>query len=163
MTTVSIALNPLLFSQASPGLSEDAREIEQRLSRARGVLDDVASYETARRETIQEIERVLTECSTANWDGHGAAAIDPRSCKHAVHLVLRLPLGTVSAEITAEPDGEIALEWHRSPQKFLFVSVGRNRELTYTWRFGHERGWGVRQFEDEIPSDILACLGRIAR
>jgi hypothetical protein len=95
-----------------------------------------------RRETVQEIERVFAECSADNWDGHRAAAIDPRAHEHTVHLVQLLPQGTARAEVTAEPDGEIALEWHRSPEKFLIVSMGKNRELTYTRRFGHERAWG---------------------
>ena len=163
MRDASIALSPYLLSQASPGVSEDAREIEREVSRAQGFVDNVAAYETPRQETVQEIERVFAECSADSWDGHGAAAIDPRSYKHAVRFVLRLPPRTARGEITAEPDGEISVEWHRSPQKFLIVSVGKDRELTYTWRVGDERAWGVRRFEDEIPSEILECLGRVTR
>jgi hypothetical protein len=159
----SITPNSFLSSHASPGVSEDALAIEREIDLARGHFDRVAAFETPRWDTALQIGRVFDECSADGWDGHGATAIDPRSYSHAVLLVLRLPPGTTRPEVTAEPDGEIALEWHRSPERFLIVSVSKNRELTYTWRVGHERAWGVRRFEDEIPADVLECLGRVTR
>lgn len=163
MRDANLAPDSFLLPQGSSGVSEDARVIEREVISAKGLFEDVVAYEAPRWEAAQEIRRLFAECSSDNWDGHGATAIDPRSYQHAVSFLLRLPPRTVMAEATAEPDGEVAFEWHRSPERFLIVSLGRSRELTYTWRVGHERGWGVRRFDEEIPPEILECLGRVTR
>jgi len=163
MTAGGIAISMYLPSQAAPGLGEDALRIAESVGRSLWAPDDPAVHDTSRRETAAAIERVYLECSDDNWDGHGASGVDWRSRQHALRFVQLLPPGTMAAEASVEPDGEIALEWHLSPDRFLIVSMSRNRELTYTWRIGHERAWGVRQFEDEIPGEVLECLGRILR
>jgi hypothetical protein len=143
------------------GMSEDASTLQVRIS---GILDD-SKYSIVLGGTITEVFQtlhdVLKECSTDNWDGYGARAIDMASYSEALRFLHFLPKTLPTPEITAEPDGEIAFEWFCSKRRIFSVSIGGKGELTYAGLFGFNKTHGTEFFGDEFPKTILDNIQRV--
>jgi hypothetical protein len=162
MTVSQMALDPGAATFTGGGMTQEAISIQNGLLWFRDRLfGDVVAYVDQHRNTLREIEEAFDACSADGWDGYGARGVDPRSYAYAREFLLSLPTTAPDAEITVEPDGEIAFEWYSSPTMVFTVSIGRDRKLTYAGRFGRVRASGVEYFEDEIPRGILTNISRV--
>jgi hypothetical protein len=105
---------------------------------------------------------VRDEYSFPNWDGDNAEPIELDTYKYAYRFLEALPLGSPSPAISPEPDGHIALEWHRSRRHTLSVSVSPTGELHYAALLGARETYGTEPFFGEMPKAIIDLIQNVA-
>jgi len=143
------------------GVGPEGRELRQRVVEAG---DEVLRSEThgdSLRRSLSAIDGVCAECSVENWDGYGAGPVSEATRYYARQFVRMLPTSMPIPEISAEPDGEIAFEWHRGRSGVFSISVGGSDELTYAGLFGRSKAYGTEFFDDELPETIATHLRRL--
>jgi hypothetical protein len=110
--------------------------------------------------SLEELRGVLRDCGLSDWDGYEAESVSLESYERAKRVILSLPFDVSQPEISADPNGEISLEWYRSPSRVFSVSVGSSNELNYAGLFGASRAYGTEVFHDEIPPVVLSHIKR---
>lgn len=165
MSTVCMPMNyvytPSVNLYGNRGVSKEASVLQDRIS---SILDETTHsivLGEALTEIFQTLSDILKECSTDNWDGYGARAIDMASYTEALRFLYFLPKTLPAPEITVEPDGEIAFEWRHSKRRIFSVSIGEKGELTYAGLFGFNKTHGTEFFGDEFPETILDNVQRV--
>ena len=109
-------------------------------------------------EAIEELYDVWEECRMPNWDGHGALAVEQETYHAAYTLIESLPLKFLRPAIGAEPDGQLTLEWRKSPSRILTVSVDPDGLLHYAGIFGASKQYGTLAFFSSAPSELLQLV-----
>jgi hypothetical protein len=150
-----------LVTAGSPGVGPDHQRLVTLLQNTVERLLDNVSLGKPMQDTERQLYQVLDECSRSNWDGHGAQPVLFDSYEKAKRFVRSLPFGIPVPEVSAEPDGEITLEWFAAPTRVFSVSVGADNELNYAGLFGASRTYGTEVFHDEIPEVILSHIKRV--
>jgi hypothetical protein len=113
---------------------------------------------------ISQLRTLASECGEENWDGYGAAIIDPRAVSNAEAIVRALPMGVPLPEFAPEPDGSVSLDWIQSRTRRFSLSVGRTQRLAYAWLDGTDRGHGVATFDGStIPTRIIEGIFAIIK
>jgi excisionase family DNA binding protein len=120
-----------------------------------------AAGNAEREGTLQSLETVYRECLTENWDGYGAKPVSPATLEAARRFCEKLPGSFPEPEVAADPDGEICLDWDKSPDQAFSVSVGSIGRLTYAGLFGPNKVNGAEHFEAEVPEAIIQNLKRL--
>ena len=72
-----------------------------------------------------------------------------------------LPLGTPPPTVGAETDGHLTLEWYRSTNRVLSVSVSPEGLIYYAALLGTSKRSGTEPFRGEIPEDIMRITHRL--
>src|SRR5437868_2072164 len=75
------------------------------------------------QEAFEELAEVYKECRNPGWDGYGAKAVEQETLRGTYLLIESLPLGFPRPSISAQPDGQLTLEWYRTPTRTLSLSV----------------------------------------
>jgi hypothetical protein len=109
----------------------------------------------------RNLHELIEECGRSNWDGYRAQPVLFNSYEKAKRFVRSLPFGIPVPEVSAEPDGEITLEWFATPTRVFSVSVGPDNELNYAGLFGASSTYGTEVFHDEIPEVVLSHIKRV--
>jgi hypothetical protein len=142
-----------------------------------GVSNEAIKLVEAQREMQQEISNSFTigerdyqvnlalidtfiECSSNNWDGYGAKAVDFDNYVAARKFWNILPTTVPIPETSVDPDGEFIFEWYNGPRKIFSVIVEKGHQLTYAGLFGENKVYGNEYFEYELPTTILFNLQR---
>lgn len=139
------------------GVSDAARYVDQttrdwqRHLRNSKVLGDAEAVK-------DELATVFEECRVPNWDGFQAIPVEQETLRNAYVLLESLPLGLPSPSIGAEPDGHLTLEWHRSANRTLSVSVDAEGNLHYAALIGPNQRFGKEVFYGETPNVILDLI-----
>jgi len=108
---------------------------------------------------IADIREMAVERGEPNWDGYGAEPVDAVAVARAEAIIRALPDGMQLPEISAEPDGEISLDWVRTQRRLMSVSAGLSDRLAFAWLNGTDSGHGVERFDGiTIPPHILAGI-----
>ena len=63
--------------------------------------------------------------------------------------------------IGAEPDGQITVEWYRSPQRTLSVSISPDGELHYAALLGSAKTCGTEPFTGAVPNVVADLIHRV--
>ncbi len=108
---------------------------------------------------FEDLLKIFDECREPNWDGYGAEPVREETYRLAQQFLTILPLGTRVPSIGAEPDGHITLEWYRSSQRTLSVSISPDGELHYAALLGAARICGTETFRarmSQMLSDLIA-------
>ena len=103
------------------------------------------------------------ECKSPNWDGYGALAVTQDTLRTAYCVIESLPVGTPAPTLGADPDGEITLEWYRSPYRTLSVSVSPDGDLHYGALCGPNKVNGTSVFLGGFPDVILRLIEQVTR
>jgi len=115
---------------------------------------------TGTTAAFNALARIVAEKSMPNWDGYDADPVDHLSYRKAIEFIKAMPLGLSLPGIGAEPDGQITLEWYRSPHQLLSVSVDPKGELHYAALLGPETVYGTVPFFGDIPGNVLTLINR---
>lgn len=162
-----VALDPAYrsFVARAPnrGVSDDAKTLGDSVNKVLEHLFARPAFVEPKRQASEALDDACEECAEDNWDGYGAVAVSPRTRDYAQRLLGSLPTTFPAPEISIEPDGEVAFEWHLAPRTVLSVSVGSTDELNYAALFGRSRAHGTECFGDELPETIIALLRRLLR
>lgn len=143
------------------GLSETARLLENATSNVRNRLRD--SVMLGLDSTVfDELADVWDACREPDWDGHNALPVSQDTLRNTYSLLEALPPGFPTPSVGAEPDGQLTLEWHRSPRRTLSVSVSPEGDLHYAALFGPARQYGTEAFFSEVPETILNLIRRVS-
>jgi hypothetical protein len=113
------------------------------------------------QDVFEELLKTFEECRQPNWDGYGAQSVREETYDLAHQFLAALPLSTPVPSIGAEPDGQITVEWYRSPQRTLSVSISPNGDLHYAALLGAERICGTETFRARMPQvlrDLIALI-----
>jgi hypothetical protein len=110
------------------------------------------------QEALEELWDVWHECREGNWDGYTALAVDQETYRGAYTLIESLPLGFPRPSIGAEPDGQLTLEWYKSPRRCLSVSVDPYGLLHYAGLYGPNKRYGTLTFVSTAPSELIQLV-----
>lgn len=158
LTASGITLSSL--GQSERGVSAAATDLAARMKGLIVQLHEPLSLGGGYQSALAELEEVASEAGSHDWDGHGAIPISARAVEHAIRLLAALPTNIPAPEIAADPDGEISLDWYRSPDWVVSISVGATGELSYAARFGRGRVRGIEEGMNELPAPVLGQIER---
>jgi hypothetical protein len=110
------------------------------------------------QEALEELWEVWNECRSPGWDGYGALSVERDTLQGAYTLIESLPLGFPRPTIGADPDGQLTLEWRKSPSRILSVSIDPDRFLHYAGLFGASKRYGTLAFFSTAPAELLQLV-----
>lgn len=147
----------------STGQSEPAKRISNMQEEIRKHL--LTSYVIAAptEQVSSRLEEVWSEASRSGWDGYGAKPVDPLAYMYAQFFVNALPNTAPIPEVSADSDGEVALDWFFGNRKALTVSIGPTGRCTFAWMNGQSTNRGTDWMEDDVPASIVFALAQLAR
>ena len=117
----------------------------------------------SKQPAFDQLWAVWQDCKQPNWDGYGAVPVEQETYRNAYELIEALPLGCpLPTSFGAEPDGHLALEWHRHPRWTLSVSVGLDGTLHYAALLGIEDPRGSCLFDGKISETLLSLIRRVS-
>lgn len=145
----------------SHGNSNTALFVEELAQEGRRELQKSRALGLRGMGAFDELDQVYTECKESNWDGYGALPVSEATYQLAYQFLEALPLGTPPPSFGAEPDGHLTLEWHRSPQWTLSISVSPEGELHYAALLGIRKAYGTEPFFGDVPKTIRDLIHRI--
>lgn len=152
----------LLADEKSSGVGPDAvRILEKQRDIARQYL--TAPYTSATlRSSIEAVLNVVSEAGSPNWDAAGARAVSSQAVERAIRLLRHVPATIPVPDVFADADGDVVLDWSRSPRCTFTVTVSARGELYYAGLFGTNRMRGKETvFVDEVPEAVRSGLRRV--
>lgn len=164
MTTILAPLSGvsgLISPTRSNARSEPADRLAQMQRQIRKQI--LESYSIRRRvdQALADIEAIQQEASFDGWDGYGAKALDADACAVTVSFLDALPTTIPIPEISADNDGEVALDWIFEPRKALTISINGRGRCSYAWMLGQSTVRGTDWFTDEIPANVAYALAQL--
>ena len=113
--------------------------------------------------TFQQLNEIYEECSSAGWDGERAKPISGEVLQCAETFLKSFPLGIEAPEVGAETDGAITLEWYRSPNRVISISINPGGWLYYAAIIGAARRHGMDFALFDISEDLLGLISQVTR
>lgn len=156
MTTIAM---PLTISESS---SDIAHFVVQQIEQSRDMLQESNALGFLTR-ALQQLDEVFEECSYEGWDGERAKPISGEVLRYARSFLSSLPLGIEAPEIGAEPDGAITLEWYRSPNKVISISINPDGWMYYAALVGSSKRHGADFSLMGVSDDLLDLISEITR
>lgn len=144
-------------SMATPGNSPCADLVTKLIDESKHQMQTTVTFGSA----YDELRKVFWDCQHPNWDGYDAAAVLKETFMLATKFLSALPLGMPVPSIGAEPDGDITLEWYRTPRNTLSVSVSPSRVLHYAALLGPSNRYGSEPFGGDVPDIILDLIYQV--
>jgi hypothetical protein len=145
----------------TPGSSEAAKYVAASIWNQRSYFHQPYTRGEPLRVAQENLVSTFERCSEANWDGYGAEPVTQDSYRNAYLLLEALPAGYPMPVASAEPDGQLTLEWYRSPMHTLSVSVSATGELHYAALIGPAKAYGTEFLFGCLPKALSDILGRI--
>ena len=146
-----------LWQVPSPGYSKEAEYILRGLQVVHGL-----ARHTARDVQLSSALRLLERAAAApGWDGHGALPVQLLAVRKADLLVASLPWNVPCPSVTADPDGEVSLDWDAGRDALFGVSVRADGRLAWAGRLGDERVTGIGFLKTGVPAVVIEWAGRV--
>ena len=114
-----------------------------------------------RKGLFEELLETFEECRQPNWDGYGAQPVHEKTYHLAHQFLAALPLSTPLPSIGAEPDGHITVEWYRSPERTLSVSISPDANWHYAALLGSTKTCGTEPFTGAVPKVVADLIHRV--
>ena len=154
--TISTGSTASDIAVSSPMIHSRDERVLARLGMDSGVL--VLSKPAVKR-ALKQLEEVFAECSQPNWDGYGAQPVHKLTYQKTEELLESLPSSVDTPDISADPDGELAIEWRYGRERLLSISVALNGRLSFIYRRGAIRMRDTLWFTDQqLPIEMLALI-----
>jgi len=165
VTTLAIPgnLSGLLAAPRSTARSESADDLARIRESIRKHLLESYSVRREAERAITELAEVQDSAALPGWDGYGARPVNLWACAHARLFIEALPTTAPAPEVSADPDGEVALDWIFGPRKALTVSIGASGRCAFAWIRGPRTYRGTEWLNDGIPKIIISALSELAR
>lgn len=100
------------------------------------------------RAVLDELDEVRAEASVHGWNGYGAQPMHPDAYQTAKRFLEAMPATAPSPEVSADPDGDVALDWVFGKRQALSVSIGAAGRCAFTWMWGLHTSRGTAWFGD---------------
>lgn len=153
----------LMTRSRSTGSSQSARRLSELREEIRKHLSTSLAVRHRTESALSELNEVRVEADSTGWDGYGAKPVGFESYQQARRFLEALPTTAPPPEVSADPDGEISLDWTFGPRKALTLSIGANGRCSYAWMRGKSASHGTEWFDDEVPTNILGALAQLVR
>jgi hypothetical protein len=151
-----------LAARGGSAVSDEADQLRRAASDAADAIERSQALFGSKASVIAEIWQLARECTEPGWDGYDAKPVPIEVVGRAVALLRALPANIPMPEVSAEPDGSIALEWHRSRHTVLSLSVGTENGLAYAWLDASDRGHAVAGYDgSRFPVRVLQQIRMI--
>ena len=144
--------------QPTSGVSDAATNIQQRAKEIRKRLDESAALGLNRAPLYE----MYSECAQSGWDGYDARPVQHATVQQALSFLDALPVGLPTPSFGADPDGDVTVEWYKSPTKVVSVSVSPVGHLTYAALLGSRRLSGAEFFVGQTPKQILELISDVS-
>jgi len=146
-------------------MSPEAGEVHKAVSEVAESAEQSVALFGEKATALSHLSALGTECAYNDWDGQGAAAIDPFALLLAKRFIRAMPDDIQLPEFSPEPDGSTSLDWIESRNRLFSISIGANSRLAYAWLDGADKGHGVARFDGQnIPprvlDEIIKIVGR---
>lgn len=164
MTTAVLTgrLNGLMAWPRSTAQSEPARRLSDLIDETRRHLLSSLSVRRHVETALTELDEVREEASQAHWDGYGAKPVRTETYLCARRFLELLPTTLPAPEVSADADGDIALDWMFGDRRALTVRIDAVGRCTFAWMRGQRRCRGIDWLDDGVPSLIVDALSRLA-
>lgn len=146
----------------SRGVSEEAAITDREASKGLERLRQSHTFGEGRRRALAALEYVRATCASPGWDGAGAAPVAATTYVLALRVLDSLPLGLPAPTVSAEPDGHVTFEWHRTASWTLSVSISPDAELHYAALLGDSTQYGTEPFFGDVPERIAELIARVS-
>jgi hypothetical protein len=123
-----------------------------------GVLEETYTVGSVLNEFKTDFLKVVSECSSENWDGYSARPVSRDTIITAWRFGHVIPLGLFKPSVGAEPDGHVTFDWRAGPRRVLSVSVDGCGNLHYAALLGPDRHFGTESFVGVVPNRILELM-----
>lgn len=124
-----------LFRPATRGVSEPAEALSYEAVKIEAEFTDFVSSRRSIHGLLDGLIKIYASCLIDNWDGYGAKAVSLLAINKALGFSTRLSPEIPSPEYSAEPDGEVAVEWYGPDGATLSVSIGEGDKVSYSALF----------------------------
>ncbi len=155
LTRTAVGFNPL-----DRAVSPDARVL-RRVSQAAAGDNNSITIAHQRDEVVRALLLALGEAVEENWDGYGAAAVNPRAVSLALRFLSMLPPEISMPEIAVDSYGDIALDWDYAPRRITSVRISADGTLYYASLLGHSTMHGSEVFSEMIPRSVMGAIKRV--
>jgi hypothetical protein len=165
-TTVAIQgwRSGLSIQPRSTAISDSAKLLDKMLFEVRKHQFESYTIRGAAERGLDELEEIRGEASRDSWDGYGGKLVLPETFDNARMFLEALPISAPAPEISADPDGEVSLDWMFGLRKALSVSIGADGRCTFVWMNGQRTYRGTDYLDDDgIPSTIANALLALER
>lgn len=148
----------------SSGFSPEAATIEQMW---RAMREAWLTSEACRQRVEQassRLEELEREASAGGWDGHGAPGINPEALEAGRAFFELLPAAIPLPDISADSDGNVALDWDFGWRRGLAVSIAPYRRVHFAGTDGSRDFHGTDWFDDSgIPATLANAFSLLLR
>lgn len=110
---------------------------------------------------ISELDTAFLECQSPNWDGYGAIPALTESRDLAERFLRSLPFGIEGPTVAVDPDGQLSLDWYRSPNVNLTVSIDPSGFYHYAAILDLERRSGRAMIAPDPPREIVELIREV--
>jgi hypothetical protein len=156
-------LSGLLASPRSTGKSDSAEKLVQLRESIRKHLLESYSVRRQAERAITELDEVLDLAAAKGWDGYDGRPVSFWSWVHAKLFIEALPTTVPAPEVSADPDGDVSLDWVFGPRKALTISINASGRCSFAWMRGARTYRGTDWVNDGIPQNIINALAELAR
>jgi hypothetical protein len=163
MTSEAFGGTGLITRPRSNAASDSAARLRQLSEEIRKHLLSSLAVSRAAERAITDLKAIRAEAAEPDWNGYGAKALDPNAYANAQRFLEALPTTAPVPEVSADQDGEVALDWDFGHRKALTISIGPSGRCSYAWLRGKRTYHGTEWLDDEIPSNILRALDQLVR
>lgn len=153
----------LMTRPRSNGASDYAVRLEQLGDDIRKHLLTSLVFSRVAECAMTGLRAIQAEAAEPDWNGDGAKALDVDAYANACRFLEALPTTAPVPEVSADQDGEVALDWDFGRRKALTISIGPNGRCSYAWVRGKRASHGTEWLDDEIPTNILRALDQLVR
>lgn len=155
MTTLYMAFDGGVTGLVSTGFSPTARRVcEMRVEAREAPLRATGQYAWPQAQLASALDDLWEQTRQTGWDGHDALPVQADTYLLARQVIQSLPARIPAPELSAEPDGQISLEWYRSPTQLLSVSIDPNGSLHYAAMMGGRTAYGTEPFYGDYPTKL---------
>jgi hypothetical protein len=161
-SAVLAARSGLIAPRRSTAQSESATRLAAMVEEARQQLWTSYSVRRGYERALGELDDTKKEASVEGWNGYGARPMNLEAYLNARTFLESMPSTAPFPEISADPDGDVALDWSFSPGRALSVSISPTGRCSFAWMRGHRTYRGTDWLEDGIPASIANALWRLA-
>jgi hypothetical protein len=146
----------------STAQSEPASTLAAIREKIRDHLLDSYAVSGAIENALAELDSVCAGTTQEGWNGYGARRLSADAAYYARLFLQALPPSAPVPEVSADPDGEIALDWQFAPGMALSVSIGAAGRCSFAWMRGRRTYSGTEWVDDDIPTPIADALWQLA-
>jgi len=146
----------------NPPISTPALEVTSKMGEIVQSLDSTVTFRPRNWQAGDALLDLVNETREAGWDGGDAVPVREETIKRVWDLLGALPPQVPMPEISAEPDGDVALDWIFDRERQVSVSVRHNGELHFAGLFGGGRKvHGADVFSGEVPPMVLSAIEQL--